>query len=995
MTHSSKRILATIMFTDMVGYTALMQADESLARKKRKRHRTVFEQLHTQHQGQIIQYFGDGTLSIFQNARDAVQCAIDLQLQLKEPIEVPLRIGLHLGEVVLEENQLIGDAVNVASRVESFAATGSVLASKELVDQLKNQKQFSYLSMGEFQFKNVRESKELFAIQHEGLTLPLPEDLSGKGIRSLPVQDNLPQILTSFIGREEEISTLSGLLQQHRLITLTGPGGTGKTRLSIQVARRVRNQFQDGIYWVPLASVLDAERVSFSIAKQLGLQEDAVLDIDEVIFRFFKNKSALLILDNFEQIVASADLVEDLLQNCPDVSILVTSRIILQVPGEMEYQVSSLTLPLLNDSTTLESLEHVPSIALFAQRAQLNRRNFQLTQENIVAVAEICIRLDGLPLAIELAAARTKIFNPTALLQRLGKCLDSLKGGSKLPERHRTLRQTISWSHDMLNAEEQILFRRVSVFVGGATIETIEKVCGQHDLGDCDVVDVVLALVDKSLLQTEETEEDTRFFMLETIREFALESLEQSPESRSLKMAHIEYFLSVVEAAEPNFNGLEAESWAQRLTYDYANCLAVIDQAIALGEIQFAYRMIQSLRHFWGYKFIPNEAIQLIERVAAIPVAEELHADRQKIKQMLAQFYLWLPLAGKAVIILEENLQYWQKYGDEKLLGLALNDLGWAYDWMFKVKENLELSTKAKAIFEGLNESRPLIASLINISVSLCRQGKPKEALPLIQQCLALNKDKGDIRLQVYISTFLGLIYFYLGRNEAAERILHEALEIIREKGFIFYENLVLCYLGYLSFENDEFETCENIACDIEKRGLKLNSKWSMLAAYQLYALAALGKQKLADARLWGVKMEEMRDVMQAEQVGIRVEVILGKIAMQHGDPAYARPFVRKLMENEIEMGSYSGLIPGLEYSARIAQMEGKSEIAAILYVNAQCMRANLETFKFQSETRLLEELEQQLTTTLGKEKMRTIQEKKFSEQELLDLAFTIVNETE
>ena len=987
MTNSSKRILATIMFTDMVGYTALMQEDEILARKKRKRHREVFEQLHKKYHGQIIQYFGDGTLSIFQNARDATQCAIDLQLQLKAPIEVPLRIGLHLGEVVLEEDQLIGDAVNVASRVESFAATGSVLVSKEIVDQLKNQKQFSFRSMGDFQFKNVRQSKALFAVQHEGLIVPSPDALTGKGKRSQSIQDNLPQILTSFIGREEEISTLSGLLESHRLITLTGPGGTGKTRLSIQLAREVRDQFQDGIYWIPLAAVVDSEMVSFSIAKHLGLQEDAVLDIEGVIIRFFKSKSALLILDNFEQIVASAAVVESLLQNCPDLSILVSSRIVLQVPGEMEYQVSPLPLPRLHSSNTLEQLEKVPSIALFAQRAQLTRRNFQLSQENIETVAEICIRLDGLPLAIELAAARTKIFKPKALLERLGKCLDLLKGGGKLPERHQTLRQTISWSYDILQAEEQILFRRLAAFAGGATIEAIEKICGQNDLEDCEIVDVVLALVDKSLLQTEETEEDTRFFMLETIREFALESLEKSNESRSLKLAHIDYFLGFAEKAGPNFNGPEAESWAKRLAHDYTNCLAVIDQAIALGEIQLAYKMIQSLRPFWSYKFIPNEAIQLIERVVTLPVAEELYAERQKMKQMLAQFYLWLPLAGKAVVILEENLKYWQDYGDKRLLGLAMNDLGWAYDWMFRLKENLELSTKAKAIFEELKEPRPLIASQINISVSLCRQGKYKEALPLMQQCLTLNSENGDIRRHVYISCFLGLIYFHLGKYEKAEVILNEALATIREKGFIFYENLVLCYIGYLAFEKNDFESCENIAGDIEKRGLKLNSKWSMLAAYQNYALAALGKKELKKAKYWGAKMEEIRDIMQAEQVGIRVDVLLGRIAMQDGDPDLAKPYIRRMMENEIEMGSYSGFIPGLEFSARITQMEGKNELAARLYFNAQDMRIRLETPRFKSEERVYEAFVQQLNAALGEEKIGVIKEQKLGEEELLGLA--------
>ena len=344
------------------------------------------------------------------------------------------------------------------------------------------------------------------------------------------------------------------------------------------------------------------------------------------------------------------------------------------------------------------------------------------------------------------------------------------------------------------------------------------------------------------------------------------------------------------------------------------------------------------------------------------------------------------------MVILEENLRYWEEYGDKKQLGLALNDLGWAYDWMYRVKENLELSTKARAIFEELNETRPLIASMVNISAALCRQGKHKEALPLIEQCLALNSENGDIRRHTYISCFLGLIQFYLGRYEKAEKILTEALQTIQEKGFIFYENLVSCFIGYLSYERNDFEACQNIAIGIEQRGLKLNSKWSLLAAYQNYALAALGKKELEDARHWGAKMEEIRDIMQAEQVGIRVDVILLRIAMQQEDPDYARPFIHKLMEKEIEIGSYSGFIPGLEACAQMAQMEGKSEIAATLYFNAQRLRARLQTPQFKSEESLYEALEHELKSVLGEEKIAVIKEKQLSEQVLLDFAFRVVN---
>ncbi len=991
MSINSKRTLATIMFTDMVGYTALMQRDEQQARLKRDRHREVFDTLHEKFGGQIIQYFGDGTLSIFESSVKAVACAEEMQNMLQEPIHVPLRIGIHSGEITIEEDNIIGDAVNLASRIESFAVPGAVFVSDTVYDQVKNQVQFDFKALGKFNLKNVARPFEIYALSNEGLEVPGPESLKGKGERVEVYKDNLPKVLTSFIGREKEIQELKSLLTKYRLITLTGPGGTGKTRLSIQTAREVQNQFRDGVIWVPLASVLDPEIVAYSIAKHLGLKEDPLLDMDEVLVRFFKPKQALLVLDNYEQIVKAADIIGQLLEVCAELQILVSSRVVLQIAGEKEYQVPPLSLPKLNGSNSLEKLEKVPSIVLFTERANASRRNFQLSNDNITAVAEICIRLDGLPLAIELAAARTKIFKPQALLERLNKSLDLLKGSGKLPERHQTLRQTIAWSYNLLDSEEKELFQKSAVFVGGCTMEALEIVCGSDDLANWDVIDGVMALVDKSLLQSEETEDDTRFFMLETIREFAVEALNNAPNVREQKMAHIHYFLELAEEAGPHFRGPEADYWTKKLSYDEANCRAVIDYSIELDEIQLAYRMIQALQNFWSYKFMPNEAIQLIERVVAIPVAEKLFPDRQKIKQMLARYYLWLPLAGKAVNILEENLRYWEQHGDKKQLGLALNDLGWGYDWMFRTQENLKLSSKARAIFEELNETIPFIASLVNISVAFCRQGKPGKSLPLVQRCLALNEEHGDIRRHVYISSFLGLIYFYQGKIESAESTLNEALKIIRSRGFTFYENLVLCFLGYVYFAKSEFETCINIAREIEKRSLVFNSKWGMLAAYQNYALAALGKKQLDEANHWGEKLEKLRRIMQAEHVGQRVDVIIGKIAAEEGDSVRIQQCIRKLMQNEIENESYSGFIPGLEISARFAERNGNYEVSAQLFYNAQALRKELETPIFQSEASIYTILEQRLRDQLETKKLEAIKTTRLDDKILLNLVNELI----
>ena len=631
MSSQPNRILAAIMFTDMVGYTALMQVNETLARRKRKRHREVLAEFHAKYKGRIIQYFGDGTLSIFRSSVEAVQCAIEIQKQLRAPIEVPLRIGIHTGDIIIEKDNIIGDAVNVASRIESFSVPGAVMISDVVYEQVKNQPQFELQFLGQFQFKNVERPFGIYFLSNDGLIIPLAANLEGKGQRIQASKNYLPKVFTSFLGREKEIAELKGLISNNRLVTLTGPGGMGKTRLSIQVAREMENQFPDGVYWVPLASVTDPDTTTFVIAKNLDLKEDPVLSIEEVLTHFFHDSRALLVLDNFEQILRATDVIEKLLQFCDSLFILVTSRIVLQIAGEVEYPVPPLEVPNLQAYNSLEQLSKTPAVALFAERAEASGRKFQLTQENVEIVAKICLRLDGLPLAIELAAARTKVFKPKALLSRLNKRLDLLKSGGQFPVRHQTLRQTISWSYNLLNNEEQELFRRISVFVGKSTMEAIERVCGQNGLFDSNIADGVMALVDNSLLQTEETPDDLRFYMLETIREFAIEALEKSNTAVVLKKAHIQYFIQLAESAAPHLSGSEGERWRQVLYQEQGNFRASIGYAIALKDIALAYRVALALRMFWTSNGMVKEGIQQLEKLLAIPISKTLYPEKLKI----------------------------------------------------------------------------------------------------------------------------------------------------------------------------------------------------------------------------------------------------------------------------------------------------------------------------------------------------------------------------
>ena len=513
------------MFTDMVGYTALMQENEELALVRRKRHRAILDKVHAKFQGKIIQYFGDGTLSVFNSVVDAVRCGIEMQTAFLEEPQVPLRIGIHTGDIIYNNDEIIGNGVNIASRLESFAVPGAILVSDRVVDDVRNQPDIQTQSIGIFELKNVNNPMEIFAISNKGLVIPLAEEVSGKGKLAKPKNHSLPGRLTSFIGREVEVAEIKSLLLKHRLVTLTGPGGTGKTSLSIRVAEEVVSYFKDGVFFIPLAPIREASLLASAIAKILGVAEVADQSVLESVKNYLEDKTFLLVLDNFEQIVEAAAEVLELLQYCPHLKIIVSSRVVLRIKGEQEYPVQPLVLPDIKRLINIDLLQQFPSIRLFVERSKTVKPGFELSSDNAFEIAEICSRLDGLPLALELAAARMRLFSSKTLLEKLTKSLGILKNRDKgRPARHQTLQQTISWSYDLLLPEEQILFQRVSVFTGTFKLEAVEEICELEDLPDLDVYEGIEALLEKSLIrQAENANRDTVFFAIGDDKRVCLE----------------------------------------------------------------------------------------------------------------------------------------------------------------------------------------------------------------------------------------------------------------------------------------------------------------------------------------------------------------------------------------------------------------------------------------------------------------------------------------
>jgi len=574
--HSLERRLVAVMFTDMVGYTALIQADERLGLDKRGRYISALEKHHDLNGGTIVQRLGDGSMSMFPSSLAAVLAAVEIQRELGAQ-DVPVRIGIHVGEVVVEPERLTGVAVNIAARVESFAVPGGVLLSDSAYDQIKNRSDVAVVRLGRFRFKNVGRPFELYAVSADGVVVPDPGSLEGKGERFASLPSNLPDPAAPLVGRAADLASLVELVREHRVVTITGPGGVGKTRIVIELGRLLAPEFLDGVAFIALADVTDPADFLPALAEALDVKEAEGRTLGEGVVSLIGDRKALLLLDNLEQVVAAAPEVAGLAETCPELGIVATSRTPLRIAAEREYPLAPLPLPPSSDTDSAESLMAYPAVALFVERARTTSGSFELTAENAGAVAAVCRRLDGLPLALELAAARLRLLSPEALLERLERALDVLTSGPRdVPERQQTLRAAIDWSHSLLEESEQRLFRRLAVFAGGCTLADVESVCA--DRGE-DVLDELESLVDKALLQA-----DGRLRMLQTVGEYARERLEGAGETRDVALRHAHRYAELAREIRNGIEGTDQIGSVERGIAEEGNVHAALDTLLATAK---------------------------------------------------------------------------------------------------------------------------------------------------------------------------------------------------------------------------------------------------------------------------------------------------------------------------------------------------------------------------------------------------------------------------
>ena len=668
----------TFLFTDMEGSTKLAQEYPLIWESLRKHHDAILRNAIESQNGYVFRIVGDAFCAAFHTAAQALEAALQSQRELNakawEGPPIKVRMGIHTGQAELQQDgEYIGYlTLTRVQRVMSAAYGAQVLMSRTSAELVRGglPDQVSLRDMGEHRLKGLAETETLWQLISPDLPGEFPslQTLSGS-------PNNLPIPLTSFVGRVKDLDAIQQALEDHRLVTLTGPGGVGKTRLSLQAASEVVRRFQHGVWFVELEHVTDPALVSAAIAHALSVQEMPGRKLADVLKDYLREKELLLVLDNFEQVVDAAPVVKELLLAASRLKIMVTSRTPLRVAGEHEYRVPLLSLPEEPREFTVDRLAQLESVQLFVERAQSAKADFALTTENAPAIAETCQRLDGLPLAIELAAARVRVLPPQKMLRQLENRLKFLISAARdVPARQQTLRAAIDWSYDLLTPPEKSLFQRLAVFMGGATLEAIESVCVDGD--DLDLLTGLESLLDKSLIRQTEEKGEARYDMLETIRDFADEALVASGEADQIQRRHLVYFHGLAREAEANLVGPEELDWIVRLTTEHPNLQAAVVWGLR-HDLERTVALLCHLTLFWSRGGHNEEAIGWLKLALSAPSLDEPLRARALLCLGILSLQLGYP---DAPAILQESAVLLRQAGERADLAVALAFTGFLGD---------------------------------------------------------------------------------------------------------------------------------------------------------------------------------------------------------------------------------------------------------------------------------------------------------------------------
>jgi predicted ATPase/class 3 adenylate cyclase len=776
------------LFTDIEGSTKRWERDTAAMWAAVERHFTLLEDAITCQSGVLFKTIGDAVQAAFPSVPGAVAAAVAAQSALQTedwgdlgPLRV--RMAIHVGEAIPRDGDYLAPSLNRLARLLGTGYGEQILLSEAARSLAESRLPpgCDLLDLGSYRLRDLLQPEHIYQLRGPGLIVDFPP------LKSLDRHlHNLPAQPTALLGRESEVAATRALLEQDgaRIVTLTGPGGTGKTRLGLQAGAELIETYADGVWFVPLAAIADPALVVPAIAQPLGVREIPGEPLLTTLQEYLLKKHALLLLDNFEQVTGAAPAISALLAACPSLQVLVTSREPLRITGERELPVPPLSLPTERQARDLPpaTLLEYSAIRLFVERAQAHKPDFTLSEATATDVTAICRRLDGLPLAIELAAARVRVLPPKQLLSRLNARLNVLTGGNRdLPARQQTLRAAIEWSHDLLDPAEQALFARLAVFSGGCTLEAAEAICGASGEFALDILDGLDSLTQKSLLRPEDgAGGELRFTMLETIREYGLERLDATDEAEAVRRSHAGFFLVVAETAEPQLTSSEQVDWLNRLGAELDNFRSALGWLEDIHEVETRLRIAAALWRFWWMRGHLAEGRGWLERVLTegddLPPA--VHARALSGAGILAESQ---GDYGRAKVLHEKALSLWCDIEDQIGIASSLTSLAINADALGDDDRATDLHTQALMLWRELDDELGIAGSLNELGSLSIKRGEYKAAEDLLTQSLELTRRSGEVSALGTVLETLGVLAFHMEDYDRAIALYQESLNVWRE----------------------------------------------------------------------------------------------------------------------------------------------------------------------------------------------------------------------
>jgi predicted ATPase/class 3 adenylate cyclase len=777
----------TFLFTDIEGSTKLAQAYPDQWEALRARHHAILRSASEHNHGYVFQVIGDAFCVAFHTAKDGLAAAIESQQELQtenwDRTPVKVRMGLHTGSAELHGTDYRGYlTLAKVQRVMSVAYGGQILLSNASAELLHGELLggTTLRDMKEHRLKGLPDPERLWQAIVPGLRQDFPPLQS---LKEIP--NNLPTQLTTFIGREKEVEQIKKRLEKNRLVTLTGSGGVGKTRLSLQVAAKLLEQFRDGVWFVELAPLSDPALVPNTVASVLGVREEQGRPLMATLLDWLSNKEILFVLDNCEHLVeACAEFAVAGLQTSRGTRILASSREALGITGETAYRVPSLEVPNPKDSISIDTINQYTAVRLFIERATQALGTFSVTNTNAPVVAQICYRLDGIPLAIELAAVRVKVLRIEQIAERLDNRFHLLTGGSRIAlPRQQTLRALINWSYDLLSETEQVLLRRLSAFVGGWTLEAAETVCADESIESLEVLDLLTHLVNKSLIGMDEPEIEPRYRMLETIREYAREKLLDANERDQLRNQHLQFFVEFAERTQRSLETAQRTVWLPRMESEHDNLRAALEWACE-RDLETARWLAGNLERFWFFGDHLSEAHTWYARV--LDAGDRVTVTKGMALALLNSGIVSLNLEylDEAQVSFEQSVVFWQKLGVQKWLAASLAWFAYFLIQRGDHAQAYDLFTKHELLFRASADSVMLGWVLSNWGLvnATIRRDDPS-AKALLDEALSLGQNLQDPFSILLSYSSLGDWAILQDDYATARRYFLEALKWRRQLG--------------------------------------------------------------------------------------------------------------------------------------------------------------------------------------------------------------------